>query len=300
MLDFASLKGNVENSLETLSKELKNLNSNGYSNDDDRVWYPDVDKAGNGYAVIRFLPAPKGESMPYVRLFHYGFRGPTNAWFIENSPSTIGLPCPMMEYNSSLWNTGDEEKKKQARAQKRKQTFISNILVVSDTANPKNEGKVMLFKYGKKIFAKLNSAMNPEFPDEPKINPFCPWKGAHFKLRIRNVEGYRNYDESKFAEPSVLGTDAEIEAFWEQEYSLKEFVSEDKFKSWDELVARRDKVLGLVGNTYVIKGSGGSASPAPQPKKAAPAAIPQTVEDADDDDSGDDKLEFFKRLAKED
>ena len=204
---------------------------------DDRLWKPVVDKGGNGYAVIRFLPAPEGDSeMPWVRVWNHAFQGPTGQWFIENSLTTINQTCPISEMNSQLWNSGVESDKEIARKQKRKLQYYANIYVVEDAANPENNGKVMLYKFGKKIFDKLMEAMQPEFPDDPQINPFDMWEGANFKLKIRKVDGYWNYDKSEFDEKSQLkSTDDELEAIYKKTHSLNDFIAPSNFKTYDEL-----------------------------------------------------------------
>lgn len=298
MSNFAKLKAQSgKKSLEKLTSELSKLSGgqNDKSNDD-RYWYPNVDKAGNGYAVIRFLPAPGDEDVPFVRLFSHGFKGPTGSWYIENSLTTIGKNDPVGEYNTQLWNSGLESDKEIARKQKRKLTFISNIYVITDQNNPENEGKVFLFKYGKKIFDKLNEAMNPQFADEAPMNPFDLWDGANFKLKIRNVEGYRNYDKSEFASSGPLSEDDdEMEKIWKQAHSLQELIAPNQFKSYDELKAKLNKVLGLDDN-YVSKTHLDEdeipSTPAPKLKETL-AAAPK-MDDEDEDDEG---LEYFKKLA---
>jgi len=240
VINFDALKQNRKSSFDKLTSELNKLNQNpnqegGRPSDDDRFWKPDVDKAGNGYAILRFLPAPTGEDVPFVRIWDHGFQGP-GGWYIEKSLTTLGLPDPVSEYNSKLWNSGIESNKAIVRAQKRRLSYYSNILVVKDPTRPDNEGKVFLFKYGKKIFDKLNEAMHPEFSDETAVNPFDLWEGANFKLKIRQVEGYRNYDKSEFDKPSPISTDdAELKKIWESEHSLQELVAVKHFKSYDEL-----------------------------------------------------------------
>lgn len=301
MSDFSKLKASSgKGALEQLTQELSKLNTNSESKKDERFWYPDVDKAGNGYAVIRFLPAPGDETVPFVRTFEHGFKGPAGQWYIENSLTTIGQPDPVSEYNSILWNQSTDDNspgRKQAREQKRKLVFISNILVVEDKANPENNGKVFLFKFGKKIYDKLNEAMNPQFADEDALNPFDFWLGANFKLKIRKVEGYRNYDKSEFAEPTPLfKKDSDIEAVWKQEHSLQAFVAPSNFKSYEELKKRLDLVLGL---------SGAAKAQASRAKVAEVASKKEADSDNLDDipwnkidDSGDDDdLSFFKNLA---
>jgi len=225
-----------------LVKEVEKMNNT--SGGDDRLWKLDVDKSGNGYAVLRFLPAPDGEDLPFVKLYSHAFQGP-GGWYIENSLTTLNQKDPVSEYNTSLWNNGTEAGKDTARRQKRKLTYISNVYVVKDPANPENEGKVFLYKYGKKIFDKLMAAMQPEFEDESPIDPFDLWQGANFKLKAKNVAGYRNYDSSEFAQPSPLNDDDEaLEALWKKEYSLQDFVGSDQFKSYDDLKKRLTYVLG--------------------------------------------------------
>ena len=223
------------------------MNNNGSTSGDDRVWKLECDKSGNGYAVIRFLPAPDGEDLPFVKLYSHAFQGP-GGWPIENSLTTLGQKDPVSEYNTMLWNNGTDAGKETARKQKRKLTYVSNIYVVKDPANPENEGKVFLYKYGKKIFDKLTAAMQPEFEDEEAIDPFDFWQGANFKLKAKNVAGYRNYDSSEFARPDALLDDDEaMEAAWKKEYSLAELVAADQFKTYDELKLRLDYVLGNKG-----------------------------------------------------
>lgn len=251
MTSFEQMKTNRKSSIDKLVKELDKLQSpqQGGSNEDTRFWQPEVDKAGNGYAVIRFLPAPKDEDVPFVRIWNHGFQGP-GGWYIENSLTTLSKPDPVTEYNNKLWNSGIEANKDLVRKQKRRLYFISNILVVKDPANPANEGKVFLFKYGKKIFDKLNEAMNPQFDDEKPINPFDFWEGADFKLKIRQVEGYRNYDKSEFASPEELSDDDDkLKKIWNSEYSLQEFLDEKNFKTYTELKTRLERVLGDTSST---------------------------------------------------
>lgn len=303
MVDFAQLKKNRQSNFDKLTNELTKLNTPQGSNDDNRFWRPEVDKAGNGYAVIRFLPAPAGEDIPFVRVWDHGFQGP-GGWYIEKSLTTLGQKDPVSEYNTQLWNNGTEAGKEQVRKQKRRLTYISNVYVIKDTANPQNEGKVFLYKYGKKIWDKLNLAMNPEFEDETPINPFDLWEGANFKVKIRNVEGYRNYDKSEFDSASPLfDDDSELEAVWKQEHSLNEFIDPSNFKSYDELKEKMYRVLGLAGSTKPVSRAESAAAPwddepaeSAKPQREAPApAIASTSEDEDDDN-----MDFFKKLADED
>jgi len=222
---------------------------------DERIWKPTMDKSGNGYAVIRFLPAPEGEDLPWVKLWNHAFQGPTGQWYIENSLTTMSKNDPVSEYNSKLWNSGIETDKEIARKQKRKLQYYSNIYVVSDSANKQNEGKVFLYRYGKKIFDKVMEAMQPAFEDETPVNPFDFWEGANFKLKLRKVDGYWNYDKSEFDAPSALlnGDDGDLEKIYGQQYSLAEFTAPSNFKSYDELKTRLDMVLSgtVAANTTV-------------------------------------------------
>jgi hypothetical protein len=247
-MSFADLKkqSKLGSLTAKLVKEVEKMNTSSGSSDD-RIWKLDVDKSGNGYAVIRFLPAPNGEDLPFVKLYSHAFQGP-GGWYIENSLTTLGQKDPVSEHNTLLWNNGTDAGKEQARKQKRKLTYVSNIYVVKDPANPENEGKVFLFKYGKKIFDKITEAMQPEFEDEEAIDPFDFWQGANFKLKAKNVAGYRNYDSSEFAKQSaLLDDDDEMEAVWKKQYSLADLVAADQFKSYDDLKKRLDYVLGNKG-----------------------------------------------------
>ena len=248
-MSFADLKkqSKLGSLTAKLVKQVEKMNNNGGSGDD-RLWKLDVDKSGNGYAVIRFLPAPNGEDLPFVKLYSHAFQGP-GGWYIENSLTSLGQKDPVSEYNTSLWNNGTDAGKELARKQKRKLTYISNIYVVKDPANPDNEGKVFLFKYGKKIFDKLTAAMQPEFEDEEAIDPFDFWQGANFKLKAKNVAGYRNYDSSEFAAVSpLLEDDDALEGLWKKQYSLAEIVATDQFKTYDELKKRLENVLRVTSS----------------------------------------------------
>ena len=274
---------------------------------DDRLWKPEVDKAGNGYAVIRFLPAPDGEELPWAKLYTHAFQG-TGGWFIENSLTTLGQKDPVSEYNSLLWNNGTDAGKDAARKQKRKLTYISNIYVVKDPANPQNEGKVMLYKYGKKIFDKLTAAMQPEFEDEEAIDPFDFWQGANFKLKAKNVAGYRNYDSSEFAAQSaLLDDDDAMEGIWKKQFSLEEFVAPDQFKSYDELKTRLDYVLGNKGTTRFqdqetveqeeeFRQQNRASTPAPSSGGFNDPDITLSNTSSDDED---DALSYFAKLAED-
>jgi len=298
MSSFANLKRN-RSDLDKLTKAIEastQSNAEAGSKDDTRFWQPEVDKAGNGMAVIRFLPAPAADgddALPWVRVFSHGFQGP-GGWFIDNCLTTLNDKCPVCEHNNTLWNSGIEANKDIARKQKRKLSYIANILVISDPSNPSNEGQIKLFKFGKKIFDKITEAMNPEFADEKAINPFDMWEGANFKLKIRNVEGYRNYDKSEFAEVSALldGDDEKLETLWKSEHGLKEFTEKKQFKSYEQLKSRLDKVLGFDGTASATK------------TKAADSVV-SSIKDEDvsmiDKSIGDDEdLDYFKSLAEQD
>tara|TARA_B100000902_G_C27206179_1_gene861771 strand:+ start:394 stop:1248 length:855 start_codon:yes stop_codon:yes gene_type:complete len=284
-MSFAKLK--KQSSLGSLTaklvKEVEKTNST--NKGDERLWKPEVDKAGNGYAVIRFLPAPNGEDLPWVKLYSHAFQG-SGGWYIENSLTTLNQKDPVSEFNTGLWNSGVDSDKEIARRQKRKLSYYTNIYVVKDPANPQNEGKVFLYKFGKKIFDKIMGAMQPEFEDESPINPFDFWQGADFKVKIKKVAGYWNYDSSEFSAPApLLDDDDALEALWKKEYSLAELVNASQFKSYEDLKKRLEQVLKL------------NAAPArpvveedvdrePVPVAAAPSA-------------DDDALAYFQQLAEE-
>jgi len=299
-MSLSSLK-NKSSSLDKLKKavEQSSAGNGGGKNVDDRFWQPEVDAAGNGYAVIRFLdtPAVDGEDgLPWVQIWSHGFQGP-GGWYIENSLTTLGKTDPVSEYNTVLWNSGVEANKEIARKQKRKLTYIANVLVISDAKRPQNEGKVFLFKFGKKIFDKIKEQLEPQFADETPMNPFDFWKGANFKVKIRNVEGYRNYDKSEFESPAALfnGDDAQIEKVWKSAHSLKDFLKPDNFKSYDELKAKLDKVLGAGGATAAAaKKIEDEEAPAPVVRSAPAKKV--TAEDVSVDD---DDMAFFEKLAAE-
>jgi len=286
-MNFASLKKSSGN-FDKLTKAIEQLNATPASKDD-KFWKPEVDKAGNGYAVIRFLPAPEvdgEEGLPWVKVFNHGFQGP-GGWYIENSLTTLNQKDPVSEYNTQLWNSGVEANKEIARKQKRRLSYISNVYIVEDSKNPDNEGKVFLFKFGAKIFDKINEAMNPAFEDEKAMNPFDFWTGANFKLKIRKVEGYQNYDKSEFAAPGpLLADDDKLEQIWKLEHSLKEHLDPSNFKSYDELKAKLNKVLGLDGGAPVARTTVEQA-------KAAPKRVEPSVDEDDDD------MDYFSKLAEE-
>lgn len=297
-MSFANLKKSRNDFMQKLNEEINKVNNPETETKnftDDRIWKAEVDKSGNGYAVIRFLPPCDGEDVPWARVFNHGFQGPTGQWYIENSLTTLGKKDPVSDYNRTLWNSGIEANKEIARKQKRRLTYFSNIYVVSDPKNPQNEGKVFLYKYGKKIFDKINDLMNPEFEDETPVNPFDFWEGANFKLKIRKVEGFQNYDKSEFEKPSQLvEDDAELERIWKTQYKLNEFTDESNFKQFDELQERLNNVLGLDSPkvTQMYK----TAEPS-----TAPTQKPTTAEDYTGETTGeeDEEMSYFAKLANE-
>ena len=260
---------------------------------DERLWKPEMDKSGNGFAVIRFLPAVKDEDMPWAKVWNHAFQGPTGQWYIENSLTSVGDKDPVSEHNTKLWNSGLESDKEIARKQKRKLQYFSNIYVVTDKLHPENEGKVFLFRYGKKIFDKLMEAMQPAFPDETPINPFDFWEGANFRLKIRKVDGYWNYDKSEFEKPSKLDEDDnKIEEIWKKQYSLNDFTAATNFKSYEELKTRLDAVLsGTVSVGNVVEQM--QDEPIETPK------IDTKEVSAPSQESDDDTMDYFQKLASE-
>jgi hypothetical protein len=288
-MSFAELKkqSRLGNLTAKLVKEVEKMNKTS-SMGDDRFWKIERDKSGNGYAVIRFLPSPQGEDDPYVQVWSHAFQGP-GGWYIENSLTTLGGKDPLGELNTQLWATGNKSDQEVVRQRKRKLSYYSNIYVVKDPAHPENEGKVFLFKYGKKIFEKISSALKPEFEDESPTDAFDLWTGANFKLKVRMADGYPNYDKSEFETPSVLGgfEDEDLEELWKKCNSLKEFVSPENFKSYDQLKTRLDAVLGTK-RTPVVKSDESFES---EEVRSAPTS---TSEDDDDE-----TLSYFQRLAQE-
>ena len=293
-MSFASLKkqSTLGSLTAKLVKEVEKVNNGGGG--DDRLWKPELDKTGNGYAVIRFLPAPDGEEIPWAKLYSHAFQGP-GGWYIENSLTTTGGKDPVSDYNRELWNTGTDANKDTVRKQKRKLSYYSNIYVVKDPTNPQNEGKVFLFKFGKKIFDKVMEAMQPEFEDETPINPFDFWQGANFKLKIKKVAGFWNYDSSEFDSVSpLLDDDDALEALWKKEYSLTAVTAADQFKSYDDLEKRLKYVLGqkpaqrrVIDEELEDESEGRYA--------AAEKVVTQATKSSEDED---DALSYFQKLAE--
>ena len=292
--------------LGAVEKENAQQEKNSYK--DERLWKPELDKSGNGYAVIRFLPSPEGEDLPWAKVWNHAFQGPTGQWYIEKSLTTMNQNDPVSEYNSRLWNSGHDEDKETARKQKRRLHYVSNILVVSDPSNPANEGKVFLYDFGKKIFDKIMDVMKPQFPGEEPINPFDFWNGADFQLKIRNVAGYRNYDKSEFKSTSGLfdGDETKLEATYNQLHELQEFVAPTNYKTYDELKSRLEVVLGeATGTGSTVKNESLTQtaenvepSSAPTPVVAPSAPEPEIKVSGDEDEN--DTLSYFAKLAAED
>ena len=293
-LDALKKQNSLDKLLGAVESENKPQEKKSYV--DERLWKPEVDKSGNGYAVIRFLPAVKGEDLPWAKVWNHAFQGPTGQWFIENSLTTIGQKDPVSEMNTAYWNSGVESDKEIARKQKRKLQYFANIYVVSDPKHPENEGKVFLYRFGKKIFDKCMEAMQPAFEDETPINPFDFWEGANFKLKIRKVDGYWNYDKSEFAAPSALFDDDDaLEKLWGTQYSLAEFTAPTNFKSYDELKTRLDTVLAgttTVGNVTSVMEDEPVETTVTVDTKESPAP---TVDVKDDDED----IDYFQKLADE-
>jgi len=301
-MSLSNLKRSRGSSIDKLVSAAAKLDENASSNNngpDERIWKPTVDKAGNGYAVIRFLPAPEGEELPWVRYWDHGFKGETTGmWYIEKSLTSIGQKDPVSEVNSRLWNSGVDADKETARRQKRRLHYVSNIYVVSDPENPQNEGKVFLYVYGKKIFDKLMDSMQPQFQDEDPVNPFDLWEGADFKLKIRQVEGYRNYDRAEFAKPAALADDEQLEEVYAKAYPLNEFTDPANYKSYEELKARLDAVLGVGGDFTPQQQEDLSVTAESAPMKTVEPSEPSSV--SSDDDEDDDTMSYFSKLAAED
>ena len=292
-LDSLKSSGSLNKLLDAAKGETEPQEKKSYV--DERLWKPELDKSGNGYAVIRFLPAVKGEDLPWAKVWNHAFQGPTGQWYIENSLTTLNQKDPVSEHNTRLWNTGLESDKEIARKQKRKLQYFSNIYVVSDAKHPENEGKVFLFRYGKKIFDKITAAMSPEFEDEKAINPFDFWEGANFKLKIRKVDGYWNYDKSEFEDTSKLfEDDSEADKVWKSQHSLAEFTAPTNFKSYDELKTRLDAVLSgtvKVGNVADEIDDAPVAKPKVDTKPVSTKVETPVVEE-------DDTLAYFEKLAE--
>ena len=294
-MSFADLK-KKSGSFDKLQAELEKVNNPVQSFADDRFWKPELDKSGNGYAVIRFLPQPTGEDLPWVRIWSHAFKGP-GGWYIENSLTTLNKKDPVSEYNTELWNSGLESDKETARKQKRILKYYSNIYVVSDPKHPENEGKIFLFRFGKKIFDKLTEAMSPQFEDETALNPFDFWAGANFKLKVRKVDGFWNYDKSEFESTSQLldGDDSQLEDVYGKLHSLTDFLKEDNFQSYDELKGKLNRVLTGSG----VQGTVEKFTPKPKTETVEPVTAPASNE-AEVTNEDDETLSYFAKLADDD
>jgi hypothetical protein len=307
-MSFANLKRQSSN-MDKLTKAIEAINttSDSGASEKEKYWRPEVDKAGNGQAIIRFLPCSEADGedgLPWVKVFSHGFQGP-GGWLIDNCLTTKNKQCPVCEHNSTLWNSGIEANKDIVRKQKRKLNYIANVFVVSDPKHPENEGQVKLFKFGKKIFDKITEAMQPEFDDETPINPFDMWKGANFKLKIRKVEGYQNYDKSEFDSPSALSKDDdELEKIWKSEYSLKELIADSEFKEYDLLKKRLDKVLGLSGDVPTVASDFSEDAAIETFKQVHKETVKEAKQDkatvSIDEDDEDSALDYFRKMAEED
>ena len=310
-MSFAALKSRktdlselVKTATNTGSEDQKKQNQN-----DERFWQPTRDKAGNGYATIRFLPGSADAPTPWVRYWDHFFKGPTGQWYVEKSLTSIGKPDPLSEHNSKLWNQdGSDEAKRIVRERKRNLRYIANVLIISDPSAPENEGQVKLYRFGKKIFDKIMDSMQPQFPDEKPVNPFDMWEGADFTLKIRKVEGYPNYDASSFKSPSAIpGDDSELEAIYDKQIDMSEWTDEKNYKTYDELKSKLAMVLGeqaprtikeeIVLDDEIPYDNFSKSSPASEPVQAA-AKQPSTAEDTSLEE--DDTMSYFAKLAKED
>ena len=298
-MSFSALKRDSASAFQKLTKELEKVSSGESNAKDDNLWKPEMDKSGNGYAVIRFLPAPNDEDLPWAKLFSHAFQGP-GGWYIENSLTTINKSDPVGDLNRQLWNSGSDRDKETARKQKRKLSYYSNIYVVQDPLHPENEGKVFLYKYGKKIHDKIVDAMQPAFADETPINPFDFWTGANFKLKIRKLDGYWNYDKSEFDKVSTLGDfdDAELEAIYKSEHSLTAFTDAKNFKTYEELEKRMNTVLSAKKKVSPIpdedlEDESEGRGPIPSVSATVEPPTPRVNEEEED------VMSYFSRLAEE-
>ena len=309
-MSFAALKNNrtdltklVEAASSGPGEQTKTDNRN-----DERFWQPTRDKAGNGYAVIRFLPGDAEAPTPWVRYWDHFFKGPTGQWYVEKSLTSIGQSDPLSESNSKLWNEdGSEEAKRIVRERKRNLRYIANVLIISDPSAPENEGQVKLYRFGKKIFDKIMDSMQPQFPDEAPVNPFDMWNGADFTVKIRKVEGYPNYDASAFKSPSAIaGSDEDLEAIYNKQHEMSEWTDPKNFKTYDELKSRLAMVLGesaprTVREQVSLDTSQAYTAPtaaAPTEPVGAPQPEISTAENTNLDE--DDTMSYFAKLAADD
>ena len=305
-MSFANLKRN-RTDLSSLVEQAKKTAGNadgGRPQADERLWQPTRDKAGNGYAVIRFLPGLDTEGTPWVRYWDHAFKGPTGQWYIEKSLTSLGQQDPLSELNSKMWNTGLEADKTTVRQRKRQLRYVANVLIVSDPSAPENEGQVRLYRFGKKIFDKIMDSMQPQFPDEKPVNPFDMWEGADFTIKIRKVEGYPNYDASSFKSPSTVGDDEYMEVLYGKQHDLSECTDPKNYKTYDELKSRLAMVLGeqaprtqKQAASLELDDEIPEFPSAPQPDMAgAPQPEIATAESGMEDDT----MSYFAKLAAED
>lgn len=301
MNSFANLKRSSGSSLEKLSKAVESMNSSGSYNDgEDKYWKPELDKAGNAFAVIRFLPSSPqdgDDGLPWCKYYDHGFQG-TGGWYIEKSLTSIGQQDPCSEYNSQLWSSGIEANKELARKQKRRLHYVSNVYIVKDPKHPENEGKTFLFRYGKKIMEKITQAMNPQFEDDKAIDPFDLWSGANFKLKVRKVDGYQNYDLSEFDSAGPLNEDdGELERIWKSQHSLLEILDPKNFKSYDELKTKLDRVIGL--SSPNVSRSNTMEAVKQQKIEEKESEVDSMFSSKSSNDESDEDLDYFAALLDE-
>jgi hypothetical protein len=309
-MDINTLRKQRQSSFSKLSAEFEktvNPQSESKSYKDDRFWKPEPDKAGNASATIRFLNTTDGDELPWVKIFTHGFQGPTGKWYIENSLTTIGENDPVGELNMRLWNSGSDADKETARKQKRKLSYVANVLIISDPKHPENEGQIKLFKFGKKIFDKIMDKARPTFDDEEPVNVFDYWEGADFKLKMIKVEGYPNYDKSTFAASApVAKSDEDILDIAKRQHQLREFNDRKNFKTYEELARKLVSVLD--GSSSQTKSAAHLADDSAEEevprqvavdKKPAVKIAKATASEKSDLDD-DDAMSYFKKMAEED
>lgn len=300
---FAKMKKR-RNNVADLTSKLEEAGGKKKDYGDDRMWYPATEKSGNGYAVVRFLPPSVDNDVPFVKVYSHGFQGP-GGWYIDECPTTVEQECPVCKMNQALvashgsWDSTPEKDKTIVRDRKRREGYISNILVIEDPQNPENEGKVFLFKYGKKIFDKLIEALSPEFDDETPLNPFDYWEGADFKIKIRKVEGYRNYDRSEFDKPTALfdGDDDKLSELYDSQYDLREFVDPANFKPYSYYETKLNRVMGKATTKPVANDAGDDLPFEPDTPVTKSKSKPKAT--AEVEDEGEDMLDYFAKLANE-
>jgi hypothetical protein len=293
MANFQDYLKNRSSVFDTMTASIKKEVNGEKTYGDDRIWKPKMGQDGTGYAVVRFLPGTDSNKTPWVKIFDHAFQGPSGKWYIENSLTTIGQKDPISEYNSKLWNSGIESNKDVARKQKRRTSYYANVLVIKDPSDPASEGKVKIFKFGQKIFEKIMTALQPEFADDAALNPFDLFEGANFRIKLKTVAGYWNYDASDFERPSPLSEDeSKLESIFNAQHDIHDLVSPDKFKTYDELTEKMNSVLNDGSTSYDAP----VQKAAPQAvAKPAPAAVTAATSSSEDDD-----LEsYFKSLAND-